>query len=118
MHLQLESKPKLCKKMCSVSVTLETCGGRLPQREEDIAHDSGAADAGGGDNVEDAVDIMPKVFLRRPAAAVRQHSSPQSNKGDSTHPLRSSPHPVCLQVLGLLELHRVDFTGFVFRADL
>lgn len=113
MQKKTPKKPK-----DSVSVTLETCGGRLPQREEDIAHDSGAADAGGGDNVEDAVDIMPKVFLRRPAAAVRQHSSPQSNKGDSTRPLRSSPHPVCLQVLGLLELHRVDFTGFVFRADL
>lgn len=102
-----------------ISVTLETGGGRLPQREEDIAHDSGAANAGRGDNVEDAVDIMAKVFLRRSAAAVRPLSSPQTIKND--HSARfpgSSSHPVCLQVLGLLELHRVNFTGLVFRADL
>lgn len=47
-----------------VSVTLETGGGGLPQREEDVAHDGGTANSRGGDDVEDAVDVLTKVFLR------------------------------------------------------
>lgn len=76
-----------------VSVTLETRGGRLPQREEDIAHDSGAADAGGGDNVEDAVDIMAKVFLRRPAAAnqTTQSATQRQRRQHTPSPLLPLP---------------------------
>lgn len=49
-------------------VTLETGGSRLSQREEDITHDSGATHTRCGDNVEDAVDIMTEVFLKREKA--------------------------------------------------
>lgn len=45
------------------AVTLETSGGGLSQREEDVTHDGGAANAGGGDDVEDAVDVLTEVFL-------------------------------------------------------
>lgn len=45
-------------------VTLETSGSRLSQREEDITHDGGTANTRGCDNVEDAVYIVTKVFLR------------------------------------------------------
>lgn len=43
---------------------METGGSRLSQREEDITHDGGTANARGGDDVEDAVYIMAKIFLK------------------------------------------------------
>ncbi len=50
---------------------METGGSRLSQREEDIAHDGGTANTRGGDNVENAVDVLTKVFLRRRGGYVR-----------------------------------------------
>lgn len=44
---------------------METGGSRLSQREEDITHDGGTANARGGDNVEDAVYVLTEVFLKR-----------------------------------------------------
>lgn len=60
----LLSAPVL-RKSCRRWVTLETGGSGLPQREEDITHDGGAADTRGGDDVEDAVDVVTEVILRR-----------------------------------------------------
>lgn len=45
-------------------VTLETGGGRFSEREENIAHDRGASDARGSDDVEDAIHVVPQVLLR------------------------------------------------------
>lgn len=45
-------------------LTLETLGSCLPQRKENVAHDSGAADTRFSDDGEDAVHILPKVLLR------------------------------------------------------
>lgn len=46
------------------AVTLETGGGRFSEREENVAHDSGASDARGSDDVEDAIHVLPQVLLR------------------------------------------------------
>lgn len=81
----------------NISVTLETGGRRLSQGEEDIAHDSGAADAGRGDNVEDAVDIMAKVFLRG-----QQQLSDNCQTTARKYFAHAPSHPVCVKVLGLL----------------
>lgn len=66
-------------------------GSRLSQREEDVTHDGGTADPGGGDNVEDAVYVMAKVFLWRGQTGryVRKYSDHKTNKKTrpSTHPL-------------------------------
>lgn len=48
---------------------METGGSRLSQREEDIAHDGGTANARGGDDVEDTDYIMTKVFLKKESRA-------------------------------------------------
>lgn len=48
---------------------METGGSRLSQREEDVTHDSWTANARGGDNIEDTVYIVTKVFLRRGGGA-------------------------------------------------
>lgn len=50
-------------RMCIV--TLETGGSGLSEREEDVTHDGGTAHARGGDDVEDAVDIVTEVFLMK-----------------------------------------------------
>lgn len=75
--------------ICSGS-TLKAGGSRLSQREEDVTHDSGTADPGGGDNIEDAVYIMAKVFLWRGAEGrmcqiIEQPQNKQTRP--STHPL-------------------------------
>lgn len=46
------------------AVTLETSGGGFSQREENVAHDGGASDTRGGDDVEDAIHILQQVLLR------------------------------------------------------
>lgn len=43
---------------------METGGGRLSEREEDVTHDGGAADARGGDDVKYPVHVLSQVFLR------------------------------------------------------
>lgn len=70
--------------ICSGS-TLKAGGSRLSQREEDVTHDSGTTDPGGGDNIEDAVYIMAKVFLWRGAEGqicqiIEQPQNKQTNK--------------------------------------
>lgn len=39
-------------------------GGRLSEGEEDVAHNSGAEDPRGGDDVEDSVHVLTQVLLR------------------------------------------------------
>lgn len=50
--------------MKCVCVTLETGGGGFSEWEENVAHDSGASDARGGDDVEDAIHVLPQVLLK------------------------------------------------------
>lgn len=45
-------------------LTLEALGSCLPQGEEDVTHDSGAAHAGLGDDSEDAIHILPQALLQ------------------------------------------------------
>lgn len=96
---------------------METSGSRLSQREEDIAHDGGTADAGGCDNVEDPVYIVTEVFLEteRRRGEGGQTTDKQTNNSNSSS---SSSHPVCVQVLRLFQLDWVDFTRLVFCTDL
>lgn len=94
---------------------METGGSGLSQREEDITHDSGTANAGGGDNVEDTVHIVTKIFLERGAGADMSGNTDFTNTHTQRHPCS---YPVRVQVLRFFELNRVDFTGFVFCADL
>lgn len=96
---------------------METGGSRLSQREEDVTHDGGTANARGGDNVEDPVHILTKIFLSR-AGRLEEGQitlTPHAQTHKQTH---SSSYPVCLQVLRFFELDRVNFAGFVVRADL
>lgn len=83
----------ISRKSFSRRVTLETGGSGLPQREEDVTHDSGTANAGGGDDVEDAVYVMTKVFLRKGEAGQMCQiptQRPNANKQTQTHtPLRT-----------------------------
>lgn len=44
---------------------METRGRRLPQREEDVTHNSWTANARGGDHVKDTVHVAAKVSLRQ-----------------------------------------------------
>lgn len=101
-------------------VTLETSGSRLPQREEDVAHDGGTADTRGSDDAEDVVHVVTQVLLKQSGVTVNpspQRLYPPPYTHTSHHQTITS-YPVCVEVLRLFELDRVDFTGFVFRADL
>lgn len=51
-------------------VTLETSGSRLPQREEDVAHDGGTADTRGSDDAEDVVHVVTQVLLKQSGVTV------------------------------------------------
>lgn len=103
-------------------VTLETGGSRLPQREEDVAHDGGTADTRGSDDAKDVVHIVTQVLLKQSGVPwltpSPQRLYPPPHKHTSSHHQTASSYPVCVQVLRLFELDRVDFTGFVFGADL
>ena len=103
---------------------METRGSGLSQREEDIAHDGGATNTRGGDNIEDTVHILTKVFLKRGGRAdmsdniLSTHKHTHARTHTHTHTHKQHTYPVRIQVLRLFELDWVDFTGFVFCADL
>lgn len=69
-------------------VTLETDGSRLPQREEDVAHDGGTADTRGSDDAEDVVHVVTQVLLKQ-SGVPRLTPSPQ---GTHTHIITPPDH--------------------------
>ena len=58
------------------ALTLEALGGRLPQGEEDVTHDGGAAHPRFGDDAEHAVHELPQVLLQRRRAVPAAPSHP------------------------------------------
>lgn len=48
----------------SRALTLEALGGRLSEGKENVTHDGRAAHPRLGDDVEDAVDVLPQVLLQ------------------------------------------------------
>lgn len=80
-------------------VTLETGGSRLPQREEDVAHDGGTADTRGSDDAKDVVHIVTQVLLKQ-SGIPRLTPSPQRlyPPHTNTHHPTTRPPPLTLFV--------------------
>lgn len=91
---------------------METGGGRFPQREEDVAHDGGTANARGGDNVEDAVNVLTEVFLENGRAGsglsgntphkhmyTHRHTYTRTRTNAHVHCRHAHSYPIGLKVL-------------------